>query len=59
MTKVQVQKLFKEVYEDQLIAFKNDRVMKVAMWHDFTDKLCKDGDITPNQYNSWTNPYHK
>lgn len=26
-------------------------------WNNYTDALCKDGDITQFQYDTWTNPF--
>jgi hypothetical protein len=36
---------------------KGDVVAKREAWNDFTDMLCKEGDITMNQYNNWSNPF--
>ena len=37
--------------------WKNDVVAKRTAWNDFTDELCKEGYITDNQYNNWSNPF--
>jgi hypothetical protein len=34
-----------------------DVVAKRESWNNFTDQLCKEGYITMNQYNNWTNPF--
>ncbi|ABA47037.1 gp68 [Synechococcus phage syn9] len=34
-----------------------DVVAKREAWNNFTDMLCKEGDITMNQYNNWSNPF--
>ena len=26
-------------------------------WNDWTDALCKDGEITSKQYETWSNPF--
>ena len=36
--------------EDDIIAFREG-------WNNFTDSLCKDGDITLRQYETWDNPF--
>ena len=36
---------------------KGDIVWKRTEWNDFTDALCKEGYISENQYNNWTNPF--
>ena len=38
-------------------ALKTDTIAKRTAWNDFTDMLCKEGDITMNQYNNWSNPF--
>lgn len=34
-----------------------DAVAKCEAWNNYTDILCKNGDITITQYESWTNPF--
>lgn len=34
-----------------------DEVWTRTNWNDYTDYLCKDGQITDHQYNTWTNPF--
>ena len=36
---------------------KNDSVWKREEWSYFTDSLCKEGYITLNQYETWSNPF--
>ena len=55
MTKKQAWKLFEESYWHLLP--KNDYPMKRESWNNFTDSLCKNGDITEGQYNTWTFPF--
>lgn len=54
MTKKQAVNLFKESF---LSIDKKDKPMMREVWNNFTDALCKNGDITPSQYDRWTGPY--
>lgn len=36
---------------------KSDKVALREAWNNYTDGLCKDGIITENQYNKWSNPF--
>jgi len=36
---------------------KNDKPAVSQAWNDYTDMLCKDGQITQRQYDTWTNPF--
>jgi len=62
MTKQQVVKLFKEEilpmvkdrYEQDGVI---DKPARREAWNNFTDSLCKDGQITLKQYESWNNPF--
>ena len=38
-------------------SLKNDAFAKRQAWDIFTDMLCKEGYITENQYNNWSNPF--
>jgi hypothetical protein len=61
MTKKQAEQQFKnEVlpaikrhYESDGII---DKPARRTAWNDFTDMLCKDGQITDHQYNNWSHP---
>lgn len=33
---------------------KSDKIMVRELWFEFTDSLCKNGDITASQYNTWS-----
>jgi len=33
-----------------------DRPLRAEAWNNFTDALCKDGQITLKQYESWDHP---
>ena len=35
----------------------SDAVAKREAWNNYTDYLCKAGEITLRQYESWTNPF--
>ena len=35
---------------------KSDKPMIREAWHNFTDMLCKNGEISDNQYNTWSTP---
>ena len=59
-TKAQVLEQFRynwSVLTKQQPQWKGDTIAKREAWNDFTDMLCKDGDITMNQYNNWSNPF--
>ena len=36
---------------------KGDTVWKRTEWNDYTGALCKEGYISMNQYNNWSNPF--
>jgi hypothetical protein len=38
-------------------SYKSDKIRKRIAFGDFTDMLCKNGDITLKQYESWSNPF--
>lgn len=33
-----------------------DYIARSEAWNDWTDELCKSGQITPEQYDTWTHP---
>jgi hypothetical protein len=35
-----------------------DKAARDQAWNDYTDALCKNGDITLKQYESWTHPFN-
>ena len=39
--------------------WKHDKPALREAWNNFTDMLCKDGRITPRQYDTWLNPFLK
>jgi hypothetical protein len=40
-------------------AIKKDKLMVQEDWSFFTDRLCRDGEISMKQYESWTFPWPK
>lgn len=61
-TKIKITKLealdqFKEMYADFLKENRDDKVAVRTAWNDYTDYLLKDGMITENQYNTWSQPF--
>ena len=46
-----------KVFTMQQPQWKNDVVAKRESWNNFTDELFKEGYITENQYNNWSNPF--
>lgn len=60
MTKKQALRDFKEHVLPNIPLRHNGKVDEVARseaWNNYTDALCKDGQITLKQYESWTNPF--
>ena len=57
MTKEKAVKVFKELFTNFRNELKVDRIAVALCWDDFTDTLCKDGEITEGQYNRWSNPW--
>lgn len=53
LTKNQVLQMFREIDNSP----KGDIVWKRENWNNFTDMLCKDGEISLKQYESWGNPF--
>lgn len=61
MNKKEAEKLFKEnVMPSIREAFerdgKRDLPARREAWNNFTDSLCKDGEISLKQYESWLHP---
>ena len=54
MTKKQAELFFKE--ETLLDLDKKDKILIKTEWNNFTDSLCKDGQISEKQYNNWDYP---
>lgn len=53
LNKRQVLQMFREIDNSP----KGDIVWKRESWNNFTDMLCKDGEISLKQYESWDNPF--
>lgn len=34
-----------------------DKIARWEAWNNFTDMLCKDGQITDHQYSTWVSPF--
>ena len=51
-----VNESFKSLIEDSQIP-PDDAIWLREEWNDFTDVLCKDKLITPDNYEDWENPY--
>ena len=62
LTKKVALRIFKDVLNSDYVYYAHIRGDKVAMresWNNFTDGLCKDGEITESQYNNWSNPFQR
>ena len=59
MTKDQAKRIFEEEYYNGNIrkAIRHDRVEVRCAWNDFIDHLCRNGDITQKQAETWTCPW--
>lgn len=59
MNKEQALREFKEVHLPYIIDRygKDDRIAIRTAWNDYTDMLCKEGQITDKQYSNWDNPF--
>ena len=61
MTKVQAIQEFKQCIMPSIRATYErnggrDLPARREAWNDYTDMLCKDGQITERQYDTWTHP---
>lgn len=54
LTKATVEQIFFRDYKDQLNI--KDQIANKELWSNYTDRLCKDGYISPNQYRTWHYP---
>lgn len=60
LTKKTVIAMFREMWADAVehdSSLRGDTIAKQQAWNDYTDGLCKDGDISHHQYNTWSNPF--
>ena len=62
MTKTQAETDFRETHMPAIKAAEAEGTGRVdgsrrrTEWNDYTDALCKDGQITDRQYNNWLAP---
>lgn len=61
MTKAQAVALFKEevlpiIQSRYETDGERDVIARSEAWNNFTDALCKDGQITDHQYETWVHP---
>lgn len=56
MTYEEVNESFKNLIEDSDIP-SDDAIWLREEWNNYTDSLCKDKRITPDNYEDWDNPY--
>lgn len=56
MTYKEAVKIFRETYSD-LYEKGVDYWTALECWENFTDVLCKNGDITQKQFNTWETPF--
>jgi len=57
MTKQQAKEEFTATYGSTREEWRNDKPGLREAWNDYTDRLCKDGQITQRQYDRWLNPF--
>lgn len=57
ITKRETLEQFKEIYADYIKENKDDKIAIRTAWNDYTDMLLKDGILTENQYNTWSQPF--
>jgi len=53
MNKKEALTMFRELH----IISKTDSISNRENFNNFTDSLCKEGEITLKQYENWSNPY--
>ena len=56
MTKAEALRCFKELWK-MTNSSKSDSTAKREMWNNYTDLLCKNGDISLSQYENWDQPF--
>jgi len=54
MTKAQALHDFRNIHQGVI---RGDVIYTRENWNNYTDSLCKRGEITERQYNTWTNPF--
>ena len=53
LTKKEVLRMFRESFTIS----RTDSIMNRENFNNYTDSLCKDGEITLKQYENWSNPF--
>lgn len=59
MTKQQATAEFKEMYPNYKQETKADYCKMQLIWSTYVDGLCKDGQITQKQYDTWLAPFQR
>ena len=59
MTKKEAVSIFRETIAPEIFKTygRNDKPAIREAWNNWTDSLCKDGQITMRQYETWTHPF--
>ena len=57
LTKKQVEKMCREVFRENPSTFQKDIPAKRMYFNNLTDSLAREGQITLNQYEKWSNPF--
>lgn len=57
LTKKEVTEQCREVFRESPELYRGDDCAKREYFNDYTDMLCKDGQITSHQYSTWSNPF--
>ena len=57
LTKREVVETLRELFRESPDQFSGDSTAKREAFNDYTDMLCKDGQISVKQYETWTNPF--
>jgi len=57
MTKVEVVASFREMLRESGDPLRGDSIAKREAFNNYVDMLNKDGDVTDNQANNWSNPF--
>ena len=57
LTKKHALEIFKGDRQGEELWRKLDSIAKRESWNNYTDSLCKAGDISLKQYESWSNPF--
>jgi len=62
MTKTQAESQFRDFHlplvkeQEARQSGSVDKALRRTVWNDYTDALCKSGEITDRQYNDWLKP---